>query len=118
MAKESMPFELKRPNAGTPVANATEIDWEGKPLPTTINEKNDTKSTTGNTNASSIEGKVNALIDCIQTLISKVVFHSGTPFVTPQELSSQLDLLRYPYSDTTPAICGQAICGQVICGNN
>lgn len=27
MAKESMPFELKRPNAGTPVTNATEIDY-------------------------------------------------------------------------------------------
>lgn len=27
MAKESMPFELKRPNAGTPVTNASEIDY-------------------------------------------------------------------------------------------
>ena len=119
MAKESMPFELKRPNAGTPVTNATEIDWENKPLSTAINEKNDAKSTTGNANASSIEGKVNALIDCITTLIDKVVFHSGTPFVTSDELKSQLNLLRYTYSGsgtTTPAICGQAICGQTICG--
>ena len=71
----------------------------------------DEKSRTGNTNATSIEDKVNALIDCIQTLIQGVVFHSGTPFVSPEELSSQLELLRYPYSGTTPAICGQTICG-------
>lgn len=76
----------------------------------------DEKSRTGNTNATSIEGKVNALIDCIQTLIQGVVFHSGTPFVEPEELSTQLELLRYTYSTTTPAICGQAVCGQTICG--
>lgn len=76
----------------------------------------DEKSRTGNTNATSIEDKVNALIDCIQTLIQGVVFHSGTPFVSPEELNSQLELLRYSYSSTTPAICGQAICGQTICG--
>lgn len=76
----------------------------------------DEKSRTGNTNATSIENKVNALIDCIQTLIQGVVFHSGTPFVSPEELNSQLELLRYSYSSTTPAICGQAICGQTICG--
>ena len=76
----------------------------------------DEKSRTGNTNATSIEDKVNALIDCIQTLIQGVVFHSGTPFVSPEELNSQLELLRYSYSGTTPAICGQAICGQTICG--
>lgn len=119
MAKESMPFELKRPNAGTPVTNATEIDWENQPLSTAINEKNDAKSTTGNANASSIEEKMNALIDCVTTLIDKVVFHSGTPFIAPDELKSQLNLLRYTYSGsgtTTPAICGQAICGQTICG--
>lgn len=116
MAKESMPFELKRPSAGTPVTNATEIDWGNKPLPAAINEKNDAKSSVGNTNATSIEGKVNALIDCFQTLIQGVVFHSGTPFVSPEELSTSLELLRYTYSGTTPAICGQAICGQTICG--
>lgn len=76
----------------------------------------DEKSRTGNTNATSIEGKVNALIDCVQTLIQGVVFHSGTPFVSPEELNTQLELLRYTYSTTTPAICGQAICGQTICG--
>ena len=76
----------------------------------------DEKSRTGNTNATSIEGKVNALIDCLQTLIQGVVFHAGTPFVSPEELNSQLELLRYSYSSITPAICGQAICGQTICG--
>lgn len=116
MAKESMPFELKRPNAGTPVTNATEIDWGDKSLPAKVNEMSDAKSVTGNSNSTSIEGKVNALIDCLQTLIQKVVFHSGTPFVSPQELNSRLELLRYPISQTTPAICGQAVCGQTICG--
>lgn len=76
----------------------------------------DEKSRTGNTNATSIEDKVNALIDCVQTLIQGVVFHAGTPFVSPEELSTSLELLRYTYSTTTPAICGQAICGQTICG--
>lgn len=32
MAKESMPFELKRPSADTPVTNATEIDYGGIPV--------------------------------------------------------------------------------------
>lgn len=116
MAKESMPFELKRPNAGTPVTNATEIDWGDKALPAKVNEMSDAKSVTGNSNSTSIEGKVNALIDCLQTLIQGVVFHSGTPFVSPEELSTSLELLRYPYSGNTSAICGQAICGQAICG--
>lgn len=76
----------------------------------------DEKSRTGNTNATSIEDKVNALIDCIRSMIPCLVFHAGTPFVSPEELNSQLELLRYTYSSTTPAICGQAICGQTICG--
>lgn len=76
----------------------------------------DDKSRTGNTNATSIEDKVNSLIDCVLLMIQGVVFHSGTPFVSPEELSSHLELLRYTYSGTTPAICGQAICGQTICG--
>lgn len=119
MAKERPPFEYDKPNDNTYLTQAACIGWENKPLPTAINEKNDAKSTTGNANASSIEGKVNALIDCVTTLIDKVVFHSGTPFVTSDELKSQLNLLRYTYSGsgtTTPAICGQAICGQTICG--
>ena len=118
MAKESMPFELKRPNAGTPVTNATEIDWENKPLSTNINEKNDEKSLVGNSNASSVEGKVNAMIDFLAILLDRVVFHSGTPFVTPDELKSQLNLLRYTYSDSsaTTAVCGRAVCGRAICG--
>jgi hypothetical protein len=68
------------------------------------------------TNSGSIESKVNALIDCIQLLIQGVVFHSGTPFVSPSELSSSLELLRIDTSSTTPAICGQAVCGKTVCG--
>lgn len=70
----------------------------------------------GNTNSSLIESKVNALINCVRLLIECAVFYTGTPFVIPQELYSQLSLYRYPNSGTTPAICGQAICGQTICG--
>ena len=113
---ESLPFPLAKPNADTFVTEGNQIGWDGQPLTTKINAGSDAKSTTGNTNATSIEGKVNALIDCIQALISGVVFHSGTPFVSPSELSSQLELLRYAYSGTTPAICGQAMCGTTICG--
>lgn len=119
MAKESMPFELKRPNAGTPVTNATEIDWGNKTLPTAINEKNDAKSSVGNSNASSVESKVNAIIDCLQLFIRGAVFHSGTPFVSPEELSTSLELLRYPYSGTTTsAKLGVAVCGSAILGTN
>lgn len=120
MAKERPPFEFDRPNSQTPLAQAGCIEWENKPLDTAINEKNDAKSATGNINSTAIEGKVNALIDCILDLIDGVVFHSGTPFVAPQELRSQLELLRYTYSDSsaTTAVCGRAVCGQAICGTN
>ena len=121
MAKERPPFEYDKPNDNTYLTQAACIGWENKPLPTAINEKNDAKSTTGNVNASSIEVKVNALIDCITTLIDKVVFHSGTPFITSDELKSQLNLLRYIYSGSgvsTTAMCGQAMCGQAILGTN
>ena len=119
MAKERPPFEFDRPNSQTPLAQAGCIEWENKPLDTAINEKNDAKSTTGNANATTIEGKVNALIDCIQTLIQGVVFHSGTPFVSPEELSTSLELLRYTYSGvSTTAKCGQAVCGIAVCGTN
>ena len=119
MAKERPPFEFDRPNSQTPLAQAGCIEWENKPLDTAINEKNDAKSATGNTNSTAIEGKVNALIDCMQTLIQGVVFHSGTPFVSPEELSTSLELLRYPYSGvSTTAKCGQAVCGQAVCGTN
>lgn len=69
-------------------------------------------------NSGSIEGKVNGLIDCMLLLIQGVVFHSGTPFVSPEELSSHLELLRINDGGggTTPAVCGQAICGKTICG--
>lgn len=112
--KEQVAFELENP-AGF-VTQGGQIGWDGQPLTTKINAGSDAKSTTGNANATSIESKVNAIIDVLQRFIQGAVFHSGTPFVSPEELNSQLELLRYPYSGTTPAICGQAICGQTICG--
>lgn len=113
---ERLPFPLAKPNPDTFVTQGSEIGWDGQPLTVKINAGSDAKSLTGNTNATTIEGKVNALIDCIQTLIQGVVFHSGTPFVSPEELNTSLELLRYTYSSTTPAICGSAVCGQAICG--
>lgn len=69
-------------------------------------------------NSGNIESKVNGLIDCLLLLIQGVVFHSGTPFVSPKELSSHLALLRINDGGggNTPAVCGQAICGKTICG--
>lgn len=100
------------------IADAEQISWDGQFLTIKINADSDAKSMTGNANVTSIEGKVNALIDCVRTLIQGVVFHSGTPFVSPEQLNTRLELLRYTCSTTTPAICGQAICGQTICGIN
>ena len=78
---------------------------------------NKQKSLVGNANASAVESKVNVMMDCLVDVISKIVFHSGTPYIIPSELQSPLSLSRYPVGDgTTPAICGQAICGQTICG--
>lgn len=114
--KLKLPFELIKPSNNEYVTQGSQIGWDGQPLTTKINTGSDAKSRIGNVNATSIEDKVNALIGCLQTLIRGVVFHSGTPFVSPEELDSQLELLRYSYSGTTPAICGQAICGQTICG--
>ena len=116
MAELQLPFSLKKPSANEYVTQGDQIGWGGQPLTTRINAGADAKSTTGNANATTIEGKVNALIDCLRDLINNAVFHSGTPFVTPQQLQSRLELLRYTYSGTTPAICGQAVCGQTICG--
>lgn len=116
MAKLKLPFELEKPSSNEYVTQGSQIGWDGQPLTTKINAVSDAKSTTGNANATSIESKVNAMIDCMQAMIRGVVFHSGTPFVSPEELSTSLELLRYTYSSTTPAICGQAICGQTICG--
>jgi hypothetical protein len=112
--KEQVAFELENP--GGFVTQGSEVGWDGQPLTTKINIGSDAKSRTGNTNAISIEDKVNALIDCLRLLIPNIVFHAGTPFASPQELDSHLELLRYTYSGTTPAICGQAICGKTICG--
>lgn len=116
MAELQLPFSLKKPSANEFVTQGDQIGWNGQPLTTRINAGSDSKSATGNANATSIESKVNAIIDVLQRFIQGAVFHSGTPFVSPEELSTSLELLRYTYSSTTPAICGQAICGQTICG--
>lgn len=115
---EAMPFPLDKPNPETFVTEGEKIGWGDKPLTQAINEKNDAKSSVGNSNATTIEGKVNALIDIVLKLVSNTVFHAGVPFATPKELKSKLELLRYSYSGavSSPAICGQAICGQTICG--
>lgn len=101
-------------------ARAESIYWGNDQLTSKINELNDDKSLVGNTNASALESKINALISCINSLVNKVVFYTGTPFALPQELNSQLNLSRYSYSDTTAntALLGSAICGQALCGNN
>ena len=116
MAKLKLPFELENPSSNEYVTQGSQIGWDGQPLTTKINAGSDAKSTVGNINATSIESKVNAIIDVLQRFIQGAVFHSGTPFVSPEELSTSLELLRYTYSSLTPAICGQAICGQTICG--
>lgn len=90
-----------------------------------IEEVANDNSGKANSNSISIEQKVNALISCVTTLIEGVVFHSGTPFVSPATLKTQLNLLRLTSASgegggtdaSTTSICGQAICGQAICGN-
>lgn len=70
-----------------------------------------------NVNSGSIEEKVNALIDIVVRLIEYVVFHGGTPFNIPQQLTTELQLLRLTNADiATTAVCGSAICGQAVCG--
>lgn len=66
-------------------------------------------------NSGTIEGKVNTLISVVQTLIQNVVWWGGVPYGIPEELNSQLQLLRIG-GGSSAALCGQAICGQVICG--
>ena len=112
---ERMPFKLARPNPNTGVTDASEIDFGDQPLDQSISGR-DTKV---NTNSTSIEGKVNALISVVQTLIQNVVWWGGVPYSVPQQLLSELQLLRVGDSSTaTTALCGQAVCGQAICGTN
>ena len=110
---ERMPFKLARPNPSTGVTDASEIDFGDEALDASI-EGRDTKV---NSNSGSIEGKVNALIDSMTTLIQNVVFYAGVPYSIPQQLLTQLQLLRIGNINTT-ALCGSAICGQAICGTN
>lgn len=111
---ERMPFKLARPNPNTGVTDASEIDFGDKPLDASI-EGRDTKV---NSNSGSIEGKVNTLISVVQTLIQNVVWWGGVPYGIPEQLNSQLQLLRIGNTSATTALCGSAICGQAICGTN
>ena len=111
--KEQVAFELENP--GGFVTQASQIGMDGKP----INQQIAGRDTKVNTNSGSIESKFNAMIDCMQLMIQGVVFHSGTPFISPAELNSHLELLRINSGgSSTTAVCGQAVCGQAICGTN
>lgn len=84
-----------------------------------LSKDRDSFAQTGNTNSTSIEEKVNALIDCMNSLIDSVVFHKNTPFVSPTELKNKLNLQRYSVTtstEDTKAICGVAVCGKTVCG--
>ena len=109
-----------------------QLDALGGDIEILVDDSNSNYTKT-NTNSISIEEKVNALISCVILLIEGVVFHTGTPFVSPPELASRLNLLRLtatssgsggggsvtPSPDkSTTAICGQAICGQAVCGKS
>ena len=134
MAKLQLPFELQKPDASTFVTQATEIGHNGKSVSDeldtlgndvygVVQTANDNSGKT-NTNSLFIEQKVNALISCVIALIKGVVFHSGTPFISPTALETQLNLLRLTSASgggstgaSTSSICGIAICGKAICGN-
>lgn len=112
--KEVMPFELGRDRNGRPVTHTSEINHGDEPLDQSIGGR-DTKV---NGNSSSIEAKVNALISVAITIIQNVVWWEGVPYDIPQQLLSELNLLRIGNASQTTSVCGQAICGQAICGNS
>lgn len=115
--KEAPPFPLGRPNADTFLAGADDIEMDGK----SVKQQVSGRDTQVNGNSASIEAKVNALIGAVQTLIRNVVFHSGVPYGVPQQLLSDLALLRIGNNEstsTTSALCGTALCGSAICGNS
>ena len=67
-------------------------------------------------NSSGIESKVNALIDAVTIIIQNVVFHSGVPWGIPQQLLTDLSLVRIGGGTTSTSKCGTAVCGRAICG--
>lgn len=72
-----------------------------------------------NYNSALIQQKINALISCIQELITIIVFHSGTPYRLPNDLQSQIQLFETVAIDTQQshvAKCGKALCGCAVCG--
>lgn len=74
-----------------------------------------------NYNSSLIEQKVNAIIACLQQLMTIIVFHSGTPYQLSQQVISQLQLLRATSIDiehSNVSVCGRAVCGCAVCGTS
>lgn len=72
-----------------------------------------------NYNSALIQRKINALISCIQELITIIVFHSGTPYRLPNDLQSQIQLFEtvaINVQQSHVAKCGKALCGCAICG--
>ena len=114
MANLKLPFGLERPDANTPVTYTSEINHGNEPLDQSISGR-DTKV---NDNSTSLENKVNAIINCLVWIIQNVPFFSGVPYDIPQQLLSELNLLRIGNTSQTTSVCGQAICGQAICGNS
>ena len=112
MAKEQVAFELENPNGF--VTQANQIGMNGK----SVEQQMTGRDTKVNGNSSSIEAKVNALISVAQTIIQNVVWWGGVPYDIPQQLLSELSLLRIGNTSQTTSVCGQAICGQAICGNS
>lgn len=87
----------------------------GKTVKEQIDELGSEMASIGNNNSGMIETKINALLLCVKDLITKIVFHSGTPYQIPTELQSSLILKRYS-GESSKAICGTCLCGEVICG--
>ena len=112
MAKEQVAFELENPNGF--VTQANQIGMNGK----SVEQQMTGRDTRVNGNSSSIEAKVNTLISVAQTIIQNVVWWGGVPYDIPQQLLSELSLLRIGNASQTTSVCGQAICGQAICGNS
>lgn len=70
-----------------------------------------------NTNYDLLEAKVNALIGWANDIITKIVFHSGTPYKLPTELQSVMTLDRIAPYVSTSSVLGVAKCGFAIMGN-
>ena len=97
MAKESMPFELARPDENTPVTNTSEIDHG-----TGANKKK----------LSQTIDALAAKTDQIQILSIKTI--NGLNYLN----ISVSDSTPSPGPSLTTSLCGTALCGYAICGTN